>query len=261
MTETLVRFENINFRRDGNVILKDVSWTIRPGQQWVLLGLNGSGKSTLLSMIPAYTYPTKGKVFVFDKQFGKYQWEKIRRRVGFLSSTLNIFNRTLSSESVKRIILSGRFASFGVYEDPTQADLDRVEGLVEAFELEKIADRPFFPLSEGEKRRTLIARAFMANPDLMILDEPCASLDLRARERLLRTLSKAMHEETFPLIYVTHQIDEILPEITHVAILDQGIIRFQGPKDQVLTDETLTDLYGFPVSIHWQNGRPFAIFG
>ncbi len=259
MHKEIVSFEGVHFRRDGRVILDQVDWKIHQGENWALLGLNGSGKSTLLSMLPAYTYPTKGEVAVFGKTFGKYQWEKIRKRLGFLSSTLERFDRTLATQTVFEIILSGKFASIGIYDALTDEDKAQARGLIDQFELNKIADGYFFKLSQGEKRRTLIARAFMAKPDLMVLDEPCQSLDLRAKERLLRNLQSANDTNQFPFVYVTHQIDEILPSVSHVAILDEGRIQFSGPKHEVLTEANLTALYGLPLRLEWEGDRPWII--
>ncbi|MDY6065538.1 MAG: ATP-binding cassette domain-containing protein [Finegoldia sp.] len=258
-TDQVLKFEDVRFVRDGNVILDGVNWSVNENENWVLLGTNGSGKSTLLSMIPAYTYPTSGDVYVFGKKFGKYLWEKVKKDVGFLSSSLNDFNNTFYSQSVSDVIMTGKFATARVFEKPGHGDFDKVERLVREFELERIKDRSFGVLSEGERRRTLIARAFMADYKLLILDEPCANLDIRARERLLSSLRLKMEESETPLIYVTHQIDEILPQITHVAILDQGKIVIKGEKKKVLTDENLSDLYDTKLHIHWEDERPFTI--
>ncbi len=257
MTGPLVKFEKVSFKRGEDVILKDVNWEIGEGENWALLGLNGSGKSTLLSMLPAYTYPSSGEVYVLGHRYGTYPWENIRKRMGFLSSSLNKFSSTLAGRKVEEVVVSGLFASLGLYEKVEEKDLARARKILKDFELEEISQRKFGLLSEGERRRTLIARAFMGEVDLVVLDEPCASLDLRARERLLGTLLRG--ENSIPLIYVTHQIDELLPEISHIAILDGGKIIHQGRKEEVLTDQILTDLYGIGVKVYREGERPFAI--
>lgn len=255
----VVKFEDVHFIRDKNVILDGLTWEIHEGENWVLLGTNGSGKSTLLSMIPAYTYPTRGHVYVFGKEFGKNLWADVKKELGFLSSSLNTFNNTFSEQKVSDIIMTGKFATARVFDKPEEKDFYKLEKLIKDFELERIQDRRFKVLSEGERRRTLIARAFMADYKLLILDEPCANLDLRARESLLTALEEKMKENKIPLIYVSHQIEEILAQISHVAILDEGKIKVQGKKEEVLTDENLSNLYETNIHIHWENDRPFTI--
>lgn len=259
MKKELVAFEGVNFRRDGRVILKDVHWKIMEGENWALLGLNGSGKSTLLSMIPAYTYPSQGIVRVFGHQFGKYQWDKIRSRIGFLSSTLDLFSSTMGSSYIDEIILSGKRGTARVYEEVTEEDREKARHLVEEFELGHILQTRFRDMSHGEKRRALVARAFMNEPSLMILDEPCASLDLRARERLLKSLNNEVSGNKYPFIYVTHQIEEIIPAISHVAILHRGEILQAGPKHDVIKDTYLSQLYEMDLRVEWEGERPWII--
>ncbi len=259
MNKELVAFDGVSFRRDGRTILKDIRWEIHEGENWVLLGLNGSGKSTLLSMIPAYTYPTRGEVRVFGKTFGKHNWEHIRRRLGFLSSTLDRFSATMSGQVLKQVILTGRKATARIYDQTTPEEEEKADALIQRFELEHIRGTRFGDMSQGERRRTLIARAFMNEPALMILDEPCAALDLRARERLLRVLDAEVSGGRYPFLYVTHQIEEIIPSITHVAILDGGVITCKGEKREVLTEENLSELYEMDVRVEWEGKRPWIM--
>lgn len=257
MREEIIGFEEITFRRDGKKILQGVDWKIHQGENWALLGLNGSGKSTLLGMIPAYTYPTSGTVRVFGHTYGKYEWQKIKARVGFVSSTMNEFSQTLNYQTLKKIVLSGKFSSIGLYDEVTDEDIEKADKIIDDFGIRKIEDSVYHLCSQGEQRRSLIARAFMNEPDLMVLDEPCSGLDLSAREELLKTLNNNYKESHAPLIYVTHNIEEIIPAITHVAIMEDGKILRKGKKEEVLKDEILSEIYKQKVSVDWIHGRPW----
>lgn len=253
--DEILKFEDIHFTRKGRKILTGVDWTIRKGQQWALLGPNGSGKSTLLGMIPAYTYASKGSVRVLGHKFGKVHWDKVRRDLGYVSSTMDQFTRALKPESVIDIIRSGVYNTFGFYKEIGQDEEERAHEMAQIFGLSHIKDNTFSALSQGEQRRTLIARAFMNDPKLMVLDEPCTGLDLRGKEDLLSNLKEYCDIDKKPLIYVTHNIDEIIEPISHVAIMDGGNISIKGPKEEVLTEENLSGLYGLDIEIDKKYGR------
>ena len=222
-----------------------------------MLGLNGSGKSTLLSMIPAYTFATSGEVSVFEKKFGTCVWAEVKEKVGFVSSSLNTFSDSLNNQTLNNIVLSGKYNSIGIYQEITQKDREKANNIIKDFKLSHLKLNKYITLSQGEQRKTLLARAFMNEPSLLILDEPCSGLDIRAREIFLKTLEESKSD--IPFIYVTHQIEEIIPSITHVAILDNGEIVSQGNKFEVLTEENLSKLYGIDLKIEWSNDRPWLI--
>ena len=253
----ILSYKNVSFRRDGREILKDINWEIKKGENWALLGLNGSGKSTLLSMIPAYTFATSGEVSVFEKKFGTCVWAEVKEKVGFVSSSLNTFSDSLNNQTLNNIVLSGKYNSIGIYQEITQKDREKANNIIKDFKLSHLKLNKYITLSQGEQRKTLLARAFMNEPSLLILDEPCSGLDIRAREIFLKTLEES--KSKIPFIYVTHQIEEIIPSITHVAILDNGEIVSQGNKFEVLTEENLSKLYGIDLKIEWSNSRPWLI--
>lgn len=255
--EKILSYKNVSFRRDGREILKDINWEIKKGENWALLGLNGSGKSTLLSMIPAYTFATSGEVSVFEKKFGACIWAEVKEKVGFVSSSLNTFSDSLNNQTLNNIVLSGKYNSIGIYQEITQKDREKANNIIKDFKLSHLKLNKYITLSQGEQRKTLLARAFMNEPSLLILDEPCSGLDIRAREIFLKTLEESKSD--IPFIYVTHQIEEIIPSITHVAILDNGEIVSQGNKFEVLTEENLSKLYGIDLKIEWSNSRPWLI--
>ena len=255
--EKILSYKNVSFRRDGREILKNINWEIKKGENWALLGLNGSGKSTLLSMIPAYTFATSGEVSVFEKKFGTFVWAEVKEKVGFVSSSLNTFSDSLNNQTLNNIVLSGKYNSIGIYQEITQKDREKANNIIKDFKLSHLKLNKYITLSQGEQRKTLLARAFMNEPSLLILDEPCSGLDIRAREIFLKTLEESKSD--IPFIYVTHQIEEIIPSITHVAILDNGEIVSQGNKFEVLTEENLSKLYGIDLKIEWSNNRPWLI--
>ena len=256
----ILSYKNVSFKRDGREILKNINWEIKEGENWALIGLNGSGKSTLLSMIPAYTFATKGEVSVFDKKFGACVWAEIKEKVGFVSSTLNNFSDRLNNQSLIDIVLSGKYNSIGIYQEITQKDREKANNIIKDFKLSHLKLNKFGTLSQGEQRKTLLARAFMNSPSLLILDEPCSGLDIRAREIFLKSLEEnSKNINAIPFIYVTHQIEEIIASITHVAILDKGEIVAQGNKYEVLTDKNLSKLYEIDIKIEWSNNRPWLI--
>ena len=257
--EKILSYKNVSFKRDGRGILKNINWEIKEGENWALIGLNGSGKSTLLSMIPAYTFATKGEVSVFDKKFGTCVWAEIKEKVGFVSSTLNNFSDRLNNQSLIDIVLSGKYNSIGIYQEITQKDREKANNIIKDFKLSNLKLNKFGTLSQGEQRKTLLARAFMNSPSLLILDEPCSGLDLPAREQFLRTVENMAREEHKPFIYVSHQIEEIMPSITHVAIIKDGLIVYKGKKRDILTDEILSDVFGIDVSVVWEKNRPWII--
>ena len=224
MGRELLHYENVCFRRDGRSILDNVNWHIEDGEHWALLGLNGAGKSTLLSMIPAYQIQS-----------------------------------TLDKQVVEDIVISGAFSSIGIYQEVAPEVRQRGMQLLSEFGLDYLEGHRFRTLSAGEQRRVLLARSIMANPELLILDEPCSGLDLPAREQFLRTVSTLVAEQQTPIIYVSHQIEEILPFITHVAILREGKMIHAGPKHKVLTDDILSDVFGLSVQVVWKDDRPWVM--
>ena len=255
----ILNYKNITFKRDGRKILKDINWKVCESENWALLGLNGSGKSTILSMIPAYTFATSGELSVFGKTFGSCVWNDVKTKVGFVSSTLNNFSDRLNTQTLSDVVLSGKYNSIGIYQEITQQDREEANKIIDDFKLTQLKTNKFSTLSQGEQRKTLLARAFMNKPELLILDEPCSGLDIRAREIFLKSLEENFKNKNMPFIYVTHQIEEIISSVTHVAILDKGEIVAQGNKFEVLTEENLSKLFDIDLKIEWSNDRPWLL--
>ena len=182
-----------------------------------------------------------------------------KAKVGFVSSTLNNFSDRLNTQTLSDVVLSGKYNSIGIYQEITQQDREEANKIIDDFKLTQLKTNKFSTLSQGEQRKTLLARAFMNKPELLILDEPCSGLDIRAREIFLKSLEENFKNKNMPFIYVTHQIEEIISSVTHVAILDKGEIVAQGNKFEVLTEENLSKLFDIDLKIEWSNDRPFLL--
>ncbi|MEC5186561.1 iron complex transport system ATP-binding protein [Geobacillus thermodenitrificans] len=254
---SIIRMNDVSWVRGERTILHGANWEVKEGEQWAILGLNGSGKTSLLNIVTGYQYPTRGEVEVLGYRFGQVSLPELRRQIGFVSSSLDQFHETLQAETVEDIIVSGKFATIGLYDAVTDDDRSMAESFIESFRLEALKGKRYATLSQGEKRKTLIARALMANPKLLILDEPTVGLDLLAREEMLSLIEQIIARPCH-VLYVTHYIEEIVESITHVLLLQDGRIAAAGRKEDVLTDERLSEAFRLHIRVHWENGRPWV---
>lgn len=255
----VLALDSVVWRRGQKAILDDVSWVVRPGEHWAMVGANGSGKSTLLNVVAGYIWPTSGRVTVLGNRYGTCDLREIRKSIGWVTAGLGgTFQESRPHETAHDVVLSGLFASIGVYDDVDAIALDRADALLAQFTCQHLRDQPFRTLSQGERQRVLLARALMAKPQILILDEPCTGLDVSAREQLLGTLAKMATQPDMPtLIYVTHHVEEILPLFTHALLLRDGRVLMAGDKRQVLTATQLTTALGVSVDVSWNSGRPW----
>lgn len=252
----IIEIEDVTWRREGEAILKNIHWTVEEGEQWAILGLNGSGKTSILNIVTGYNFPTSGRVNVLGTEFGKASLPNMRKKIGYVSNALDKFSGTLNKETVENIILSGKFSSFGIYQEITEEDAKRAEEILFRLRLDYLKGKVYRVLSQGEKRRALIGRAMMANPELLILDEPCSGLDVLAREDVL-DITQQIGGMNCHMLYVTHHIEEITDVVTHVLLVKDGEVVTSGPKEEVLTSSLLSDTYKIPVNVHWENNRPW----
>ena len=256
MMNQVVSLKNVSYQRGKKEILQDIDWTIQQNEHWGILGLNGSGKTSLLNIVSGYRFPSSGEVTVLGNLFGKTNLPELRKEIGLVSSSLDRFAQFFNTETVERVVVSGKFASFGLYEQVAPADWEKADALLENLRLLALKGKPYQQLSEGEKRRVLIARALMSEPNMLILDEPCSGLDILSREQLLRVMEDIVNKGCH-IIYVTHHIEELVKEITHVLLLKDGKIVAAGPKEEVLQDEHLSETYSVPVTVRWEEERPW----
>ena len=253
-----ITLEQVSWEREDRTILKDINWQVEKSQHWCILGLNGSGKTTLLNIINGYQWPTSGKITVLGKRFGSYDLRELRKQIGWVSSSMQ--TSLYESDSALEIVLSGRESTFGIYDIPTEEEIEHAKALLHQFGCKSLINRPYRVLSQGEKQKVLIARALISKPDLLILDEPCTGLDLLAREELLNTVQKLADSNGPTIIYVTHHIEEVLPYLTHTLLLKDGKIFAQGRTVDLLNSETLTEFYGQNVVIDKENERYWLSF-
>ncbi|MGN8647683.1 ABC transporter ATP-binding protein [Gracilibacillus sp. HCP3S3_G5_1] len=252
----VLNLEKVGLKKDGNWILKEIDWKMEKGEHWTLLGLNGAGKTALLHMLCAYYFPTEGKVNVIGKQFGKdILGEQLRQQIGIVSSTLK--QRIYGTDSAYQVVLSGAFASIGLYESPTDEMRAKAQQILKDLDCFSYANRAYRTLSQGEQQRVLIGRALMNNPKLLILDEPTNGLDFIAREQLLESIENISRGEEAPsIIYVTHHVEEILPTFTKTLLLKNGRVFNQGSTKAMIQSENLTQFFGVPVEVDWTERRP-----
>ncbi|KON88285.1 molybdenum ABC transporter ATP-binding protein [Sporosarcina globispora] len=256
---SVIALDKISWKRNGKQILDNVSWEVREGEHWALLGLNGSGKTTILQMITGYQWPNGGRVTVLGHIYGKTNIPELRKSIGWVSTSLDDKFQFRPSDTALEIVLSGKFASIGLYQEITQQDLDKANDLMQQFNISRVQNQTLNSLSQGEKRKAMIARALMASPQLLILDEPCNGLDIYSKEELLSSIEKMTAEPDGPtVIYVTHHIEEIVPSITHTMLLKEGKVISQGKKGETLTDSLLAETFRVPMSVDWENGRPWV---
>lgn len=250
----VLELKRIELRRSGKTILHDLDWTVRPGEHWVVLGLNGSGKTTMLNVVTGYLWPSAGEVWVLGEKYGTVDLREHRKRIGWVSSSFQ--ERVYGQERVLDMVVSGKFASIGLYEEPTEEDREYAAHLLDGFGCPHLSSQPYNLCSQGEKQKVLIARALMAKPELLILDEPCNGLDFLSREKLLSDIGRLAREPNAPtLIYVTHHIEEIIPSFTHVLLLKEGTAFKSGATGDMINGETLAEFFGVPLEVTWSGGR------
>jgi iron complex transport system ATP-binding protein len=239
--------------RGGIPILRGIEWTVNAAEHWVILGANGSGKTSLLSALTGYLTPTSGEIHLLGERSGHANWPVLRRRVGLVCSALR---HLLHDEvSALEVVVGGRYAAIDVRDEPRPADVREARGLLRLVGCRAMEARPWAYLSQGERQRILIARALMAHPEVLILDEPCAGLDPIAREQFLTFLSTIGKNRTPCLVLVTHHIEEILPVLNRTLILREGRVAACGSTPQVVTSKILSSAFGARVEVRHRAGR------
>ena len=242
-------------RREGRNIVDRVTWSVSEDQRWVVLGPNGAGKTTLLQLADTLMHPTSGTVTVLGETLGRTDVFELRPRIGFASSAMA--RRIPRDETVLNTVMTAAFSVMGRWnEDYEAVDERRARRVLADWHLEHLAERLFGTLSDGEQKRVQIARAVMTDPELLLLDEPTASLDLGAREELLQLLSGYAASPTTPaMVMVTHHVEEIPVGFTHVLLLREGGVVAAGPISETLTAEALTEAFGMPIVLTQDGGR------
>jgi iron complex transport system ATP-binding protein len=249
----VIRLEDVELHR-RRPLLSGITWTVFHGEHWVVLGRNGAGKTLLLKILAGYLWPSRGSVSVLEESFGQVDLRELRQDIGWVSAALA--ERIPSGDSALEVVLSGAYATFGLYQAPSIELTDRARHLMEDMGLVGLADRTFGHLSAGEKQRVILARSRLPQPRLLILDEPCAGLDLAAREKLLRLIDRLAADPKGPtLLMVTHRVSEITPGFTHALLLSKGRMLAVGNIEDVLTDDLLSRTMEIELKLHRTRGR------
>jgi len=252
---TAIDMSKVTVVRDGKTLLDKVSWTVADGERWVVLGPNGAGKTTLMQIAGAHMHPSSGKVKVLGERLGRVDLQDLRIRIGHSSTT--IADQIPPRESAADVVLSAAYAVTGRWqEEYGDEDVARRDQIMAELGIAQLRDRTFGTLSEGERKRVLIGRALMTDPEMLILDEPAAGLDLGAREDLVASLDLVSSDPKAPvLVLVTHHVEEIPPGFTHVLLLREGRVVAQGPIETTLTEETLSRTFGSRFELSRTAGR------
>jgi iron complex transport system ATP-binding protein len=252
---SVLQLSDVSIVREGNPILKSVDWAVDGDERWVILGPNGAGKTTLLQVAAAMIHPSSGTARLLDDTLGRVDVFDLRPRIGFASTAMA--RRIPSSERVLDVVLTAAYSVTGrwneAYED---VDIRRAQRVLAEWRLDHLETRRFGDLSDGEQKRVQIARSIMTDPELLLLDEPAASLDLGAREELLQLLGGyASAAEAPAMIMVTHHVEEIPLGFGNALLLSNGSVTAAGPIEEVITSENLSETFGLPLQVTAQDGR------
>ncbi len=256
--DLVIRMDGVGVRRGETTLVTDVNWSVELDERWVVLGPNGAGKTTLLRLAGAELHPSEGTVDVLDERMGRTNVFELRPRIGLCSAALGA--RVPGDELVRDVVISAGYSVLGRWrEEYEDMDTDRATELLDLLGVAQLADRPFGTLSEGERKRALIARALMTDPELLLLDEPAAGLDLGGREDLVARLSGlAMDPDAPASVLVTHHVEEIPPGFTHALLLREGGVVAQGLLDDVLTEDNLAKTFNQDLELQRSGDRYFA---
>lgn len=255
---TVLALQGVSVKRGGRTILGPIDFQIRSGERWVILGPNGAGKSTLMNVLATRIFPTTGRVQVLDKEMGKVDLFELRTRIGVCAT---FHSEDLpNNEVVKDVVLTAAYAVLGRWNEIYDLwDESRAIALLTTFGVRDLAERSYGSLSDGEKKRVQIARALMSDPELLLLDEPTAGLDLGGREDLLARFAHFASDPLAPAtVVVTHHIEEIPTGSTHALILQDGKIAISGPINEVITSEHISAVFGANIRVSRDGDRFYA---
>jgi iron complex transport system ATP-binding protein len=256
--DLLIDFSDVTIRRSGRTLVGPVSWQVELDERWVVLGPNGAGKTSLLRMAAAELHPTSGIANLLGETLGRVDVSELRPRIGLSSAA--VASRIPVDEKVSDLVVSAGYAVLGRWRERYEdIDTERAVDMLETLGAEHLSDRTYGTLSEGERKRVLIARALMTDPELLLLDEPAAGLDLGGREELVERLGDLAADPDAPaMVLVTHHVEEIPPGFTHALLLKEGEVVGQGLLDDVLTARNLSNAFSQSIALDRVDGRWFA---
>jgi len=256
--DLLIDFAKVSLRRGGQVLVGPVTWAVELDERWVVIGPNGAGKTSLLRIAAAMEHPSSGTAYVLGERLGRVDISELRARVGLSSSALS--QRVPDGEVVRDLVVSAGYAVLGRWREKyDEVDYVQAIDMLESVGAEHLAERTYETLSEGERKRVLIARSLMTDPELLLLDEPAAGLDLGGREELVARLADLAADPDAPaIVLVTHHVEEIPQGFTHCMILSEGRVVNAGLLPDVLTAENLSTAFGQSIALDVIDGRYFA---
>ena len=256
--DAVLQFVDVTVRRGEKVLLDRINWTVEEDERWAILGPNGAGKTTLLQIAAATMHPTSGEAYVLGERLGGVDMFELRPRIGLASAALA--QRIPSGERVTDVVVSAGYSVLGRWREAYgRLDVRRATRLLERLGVGDLGERIYGTLSEGERKRVQIARALMTDPELLLLDEPAAGMDLGGREDLIRRLTRFAADPDAPAsVLVTHHVEELPPGVSHVLLLRDGMIVAAGLTRDVLTDQHLSATFGIPLRVERRDGRWYA---
>lgn len=253
--DAVLQFDEVTVRRGEKVLLDAIDWTVEEDERWAVLGPNGAGKTTLLQVAAAALHPSSGQAYVLGERIGGVDVFELRPRIGFASAALA--DRIPAGERVSDVVVSAGYSVLGRWREAyTPGDLDRAAMLLRRLGVGEFMPRRYGTLSQGEKARVQIARALMTDPELLLLDEPAAGMDLGGREDLLRRLTRLAEDPDAPAsVLVTHHVEELPPGITHVLLLRDARVVAAGLARDVLTADALSETFGLAIDVERRGAR------
>jgi iron complex transport system ATP-binding protein len=253
--DTVISLDRVSVVRGGSHLLRTLSWQVELDERWVVLGPNGAGKTTLLNIAAARMHPSRGAAYVLGERLGRADLAELRTRIGL--STAALAERIPAEEKVVDVVVTAAWSVVGRWrESYDPQDVARARGLLDQLGIRPLADRPYGTLSEGERKRAQIARALMTDPELMLLDEPAAGLDLGGREDLVARLAELAQDPDAPaLVLVTHHVEEIPPGFTHALLLREGTVVAAGLLGETSTADNLSKTFGMPLTVQRSGDR------
>lgn len=257
--DVVVDCRAVDVVKGGNPVVRGVDWTVRAGDRWVVIGPNGAGKSSLLNVISARAQPTAGETWVLGERLGLVDVFQLRPRIGVVGPA--VAAAIAPRERVRDVVLTAAWGSTGHWREEYAAiDLERAHALLDWLGAGSLRDRAFGTLSDGERKRVLVARAMMPDPELLVLDEPAAGLDLGARESVVAMLAALAADRSAPaIVLVTHHVEEIPQQFSHAMLLSHGEVVAAGPLAEVVTGAALGRTFGMPIQVGRYAGRYFAV--
>ncbi len=253
-TRPVLDIRGLVVHRDGTLILDRLDWRVLRGEHWVILGANGSGKTSLLSALTCYLTPSAGEIELLGETYGNSDWRELRKRVGLVSSAIR--QKVPDWDSAELVVIGGKYAMLDYWGRVKKADRSEALRQLRRTGCGHLAQRNWGVLSQGERQRVLIARALMAKPAVLILDEPCAGLDPVAREKFLDFIQKLASRRNAPtLLFVTHHVEEITPAFTHALMMKNGRPLAAGKISAALTSDTLSRAFSSPLRLRKTAGR------